>query len=546
MRSIATLVALSAAVVFAGLPATARAETNPAAGIHLDPFAGWRTGAPSVTPVPDEPGRLPADDGGTTALIPVDDLPFEPGFDAPDVVITQSSSGLAAISTDYQPDGSLWAAASFRQDSACRVFRSTDGGFNWDYFGGFNFPNRALVRRLKLVVGNGDSARVHLFALHPTGQGDLYCVRWNMDGTGLTGYNVLVGPDTITEFAACRDHAETAYRLYAVAHNGMNSTAFPRSLICRSTNFGRAWAVVDTMANCDVPHMSAGAGSYVYIAAVPYQSIWYGYVGAVISDNYGEPGSWVSRAVRPDTQLVLMASIAPAFTLPAAEAMVWLSYTDHVGSTNRYRVLALHSSNAGGNWQGPVLIGHDPSKDALAGYLRNLSNSGDESMHISYWQFFDVYARHATASAPTVWSSPVQMNDTHRSNYDFGCTPQLILSCPRQEAGAVWMSQDSTKLLWGAPWMTGLAERPGPAPAGAGFAVAPSPALNRLRFDWEGPAADVALFDVTGRELRRFRAQSPGFAWNRRDEAGRRVPAGTYLARLETPAGSATRAVVLR
>jgi hypothetical protein len=94
-----------------------------------------------------------------------------------------------------------------------------------------------------------------------------------------------------------------------------------------------------------------------------------------------------------------------------------------------------------------------------------------------------------------------------------------------------------------------------PLPAHARIFADPNPARNRLalhlRLARAGPTR-VTVYDATGRRIRRLHdAPLPAgehvIHWNRTDDYGRRVPAGTCFIRLETPDGTATcRAILVR
>lgn len=95
----------------------------------------------------------------------------------------------------------------------------------------------------------------------------------------------------------------------------------------------------------------------------------------------------------------------------------------------------------------------------------------------------------------------------------------------------------------------------GPAPALDLAPPAPNPARERARLSFALPrAGDIALeiLDVTGRRVRslahgHYRADRYVLAWDLRDDAGRPVAPGVYLARLSGAAGKiARRLVVLR
>lgn len=77
---------------------------------------------------------------------------------------------------------------------------------------------------------------------------------------------------------------------------------------------------------------------------------------------------------------------------------------------------------------------------------------------------------------------------------------------------------------------------PVPAPQRSSLAVYPNPGSGRFSFrltgDQAGRPVEVRVFDLRGRHVRTMRAASMGAlpAWDARDEQGRLVAAGTYLA----------------
>ena len=90
-------------------------------------------------------------------------------------------------------------------------------------------------------------------------------------------------------------------------------------------------------------------------------------------------------------------------------------------------------------------------------------------------------------------------------------------------------------------------------PIAAGMDLAPIAAPNPLRSSTQlllassGSVQDreITVSDLSGRLIRRFTDVGPaGVTWDTRDDNGRRVAAGIYLARGRS--GAATRVVVLR
>ena len=106
-----------------------------------------------VTPLPDPPGGLDA---------------------PPDVVI--SDGPVLSLATDYEANGTMWAAAGMA-DSSLRVWNSTDHGASWNYITGTMISPHAVYNYIGLAVGIGDSNFIHLLFIHPNGSGDAYEVR---------------------------------------------------------------------------------------------------------------------------------------------------------------------------------------------------------------------------------------------------------------------------------------------------------------------------------------------------------------------------------
>lgn len=83
-------------------------------------------------------------------------------------------------------------------------------------------------------------------------------------------------------------------------------------------------------------------------------------------------------------------------------------------------------------------------------------------------------------------------------------------------------------------------------PTGLSLSLAPNPAVRDLSVAFVLPAASraqVVIYDVTGRVVRvlddsRFTAGAHRVSWNGRDDQGRIMPAGVYVARLDTSYGT--------
>jgi hypothetical protein len=106
-------------------------------------------------------------------------------------------------------------------------------------------------------------------------------------------------------------------------------------------------------------------------------------------------------------------------------------------------------------------------------------------------------------------------------------------------------------------WPPGCGSSDVPAAESAALAptlkVAPNPAPGVCRIEWTGSAGSrsrtLTIYSVTGREVRTFRDVPAGVSlvtWNGRDDRGRDVSSGIYLARARCGESSATAHIVLR
>jgi len=92
----------------------------------------------------------------------------------------------------------------------------------------------------------------------------------------------------------------------------------------------------------------------------------------------------------------------------------------------------------------------------------------------------------------------------------------------------------------------------GPGAAGIALAATPNPSRSETVISWRQPATAfvrLALYDAGGRRVRELVAGERGagaqaMRWDGRDSAGRRVAAGSYLARLEGAGFAATARVI--
>jgi hypothetical protein len=455
------------------------------------------------------------------------------------------TGGISALSSDYEMDGTMWAAFATEADSTTFIYKSTDHGTSWTAVQQVWWNPKHPIEKIELVVGQGDSGFVYLFENLPSDDGDLVLMRMNKDGTNALSCGVRDDADTITDFTACRDFRDD-YWLYAVACNGAQASDWPPGIILRSTDYGLTWAVTDSSANKAGVRMAFGQSSVCYMSAVPAPDTWQGIVQTGVSTNWSSPGSWRFYNYQPDTFQVQDACIAPAFTTPAENATVWLAYTHNDSGTADWDVYAAYATDTALNWNGPMAVANT---DNAEGYvdLKDYTSSGNDYVNLSYVDVDsagngNAWLGYSNAGEPNVWSGLGNPWVNQSGYVGRGTTtfPRIVYTpgVPGSGGGLIYAGQSGNG-YFNAPWFTGVAEVKLARPEAA-FRVTPSVARGPVRVSWNGSAQRLTVSDATGRIVRSVAAPAgTSFIWDGR------APAGTYFVRLTTSQGAATRAVVI-
>jgi hypothetical protein len=449
-------------------------------------------------------------------------LPDPPaGLDAPpDVVI--SPGPVLSLATDYESDGTMWAAAGLT-DSSVRVWNSTDHGATWNYITGATISPYSVFDRIGLAVGIGDSNFIHLLLIHPNGNGDAYEVRWNHDGTGTLLFPVLVGADTLVDLTFCRDNV-SPYYLYAVVREELHSVSEQNGWVVRSTAFGTNWAVTDAFYNLGTGSIQAGPGSWIYYSVAPQVPEGRGQLNLLWNKTYGSPGAWLETNPRPDTFDIDEPVMTPAYTMPESTAVAWVAY-HHNGVSTSYDVLALHSTDGCQTWSAPATIAGSANMEVWPD-LKHYRSVGNTYVNVSYIDYDMganrrvLYRQWSDAANPGTWHDPTVLSDTQpfRSHQ---LKPSLVYSpgAPGSGAGCVFADLPSTRLLWNAPWMATSPLSPdslyfkalsGTALMCAAKSANPAP-YNRVAMSFQDgqsvPCMDPQgnyVYEVIGSTLRRF------------------------------------------
>ncbi len=474
-------------------------------------------------------------------------LAARPQWFAPDQQIDGAPPYWFAVDYEQDPNGTMWVAVGSRSDSSVHVLRSTNHGASWDWLTGYYWPPKHPIGKLELVVGEGDSNFVYVFELLEENNGDLRVVRLNHNGSVQFGTPVLVGPDSITDFAACRDYVRPYY-LYGVAYNGMQerTTDWPAAALLRSTDFGLTWAITDSIANCSHPRLRAGAGSHIYLGAAPRVARFRNVAQASLSTFFGSPGSWLSDDVVADSFRVYDAVFAPAFTLPESTARCWIVFSHNYNGTLDWDVLYAHTNDRMRTWSVIDDIAYSTAVEAYVD-LKPFTERGNPYVNASYVRTddFTCYLVWAQANQPDNWSAPTLINQTVRTGFGYDVTPQIVYSPhgPGPGGGLVFADADSTGVYFNAPWFTGgaVSESRLPRAGGAALVICPTVGRGSVTIGWSGCARQVLVTDVAGRVVADFdRPDGSSVVWDAK------VPAGTYFVRVVTDREARTGSMVIR
>jgi hypothetical protein len=428
--------------------------------------------------------------------------------DIGDVVI--GTGTIWATAADYEMDGTMWVAYSkFAPDSAVYVTRSTDHGATWQGLLAI-YPNpTTLVKHLGLVVGQGDSAFVYVFLVHPSQHGDMLCVRFNKDGSNYLNFWVKSDADSINDFKVCRDYSGSDYYLYCVAGNDDHTTNFDDFML-RSTDYAKTWASTNTVRFASDGSYAAGSGKYLYLAGHNGYSPYKGQLDLLVDTLWGAwSGSFREVDVTPDTFEVADPVIAPSFATPVESAVVWTLYSHNSQNTGDWDMKYVYSTDAGLTWSASYYLAGSSSAYEQYGDIKPYTSPGNTWMNASYVSestYRTVYRHYCAQSTPTAWSDTLRIN-TNSAGTGQSVRPLLVYSpgAPGTGAGCVFTGAGLTNIYWNAPWMTAVAEPAAPEPTR--FSLVPTIVRGVLRVEGRGQKTGdrAELLNAAGRNVLELR-----------------------------------------
>ncbi len=428
---------------------------------------------------------------------------YLPGSFDPDVLL--DTCRIRATAADYELNGTMYAVGNRIQDNWSNIYQSRDHGESWQYIAGFASNPLEPQERIGLVVGEGDSTLVYGFLINPTNSGDLWCVRFDTSGTHANSFPVLVGPDTVTDFAVCRDYSGGDYWLYAVAANELGNDSAHNDLVLRSVDYGKTWAVVETLPWINDPHLTASASPWMYVSA----NLGPAYPGnATLWANayYMSPDSfyWVTQFF-PDTTDCGDPVAATSFEAEPDSATLWILWS-HRRRNSRNRDIIYYWSEGirWPNWTDSLFLASHPDFQEWFPDIRSYTFAGNPWINACYItegpQFRAVQRRHAHSHTPTQWSDPISLNETSAGTGS-SVRPKLCYTPDAGPgAGAIFTGEGLLHMYWNAPWRTGVAEE---SPKHEGQRTSQTICRGALSLvDGSRQTVDRAwLLDVTGRQV---------------------------------------------
>ena len=379
----------------------------------------------------------------------------------PDVLL--DTCHIRATAADYELNGTMYAVGNRVEDNWSHIYRSRDHGESWRYMGGFASSPPEPQERTGLVVGEGDSTFLYGFLINPTNNGDLWCVRFDTGGASAQTYPVLVGPDTVTDFAVCRDYSGGDYWLYAVAANELGADSALNDLVLRSVDYGKTWAVVETLPWMNDPQITASGSPWMFVSGKigPTNP---GHVAMWANAYYMAPDSmyWVTQFF-PDTTDADDPVAATSFEADPDSATMWILWGHRRRNTRNRDIIYYWTEGVRWpSWTDSVYLASHPDYQEWFPDIRSYTFAGSPWMNACYItegpQFRAVQRRHAHSHTPTQWSDPITLNEISAGTGS-SIRPKLCYTPDAGPgAGAIFTGEGLLHMYWNAPWRTAVAE----------------------------------------------------------------------------------------
>jgi hypothetical protein len=462
-----------------------------------------------------------------------------PFWDLPVLVAGDATESFDADFDDST--GVMWLAFALDDSSLVRFYNSTDHGLSWSYAYRVEVSPSSSIRRMRVVVGAGDSNYVHAFFRVDATMGDLYDIRLSQDLSHMDVQSVLVGPDTVTWFDACRDNRPD-YGLFILAVQPY--TVMYNASFMRSADFGRTWTRQFGTDMRD-PAICAGAGTYIHIACVHSNGR-----GPAYQYNYnrGDSVSWgPGSELNTDTFPSADPRVVVATTFPESTATAWVLYShSNAGSMDWDADYAVRSDSWGNTWHKHRQLAATADAEYVADAKNDresdniytdamvvVSDTAEAESVVVHWSW-------ANADAPETWSEPVRVSDTLKASPN--PLPAIVFSPGAGEyptPGVVFAGYGGVGAYFNADWFgTGAAEKE-PSDVESAIRLSGNPSQGSVRFTPGMPVAEilsVRIFNTVGMVVREL-PPAASVVWDGRDQAGRPLGSGAYVIRVGAARG---------
>jgi len=421
----------------------------------------------------------------------------------------------AASSTDYfhilhpvitrLDDDHIWFVYAKGRESdggyGIRFVRSDDGGQT------FGDP---------VTVDDGSPSGVYDLTPHALACGDTVCVAWYEFDPGHIRFNrsfdggitwlptdAVINDDYLNqEFSRTTlGYDPSLSRLYILW-----ATRSGTLWIAHSDDFGASWSpprhVNDSAAvNCDAPDFRVGPDGTLY-------AVWADFRNGTDVDTYFSRSedhgfTWLEPAIKVNDEVVWGNHYEPHLDL-GPDGVLHASFIHNVPFELNVNLFYTRSADGGYTWEHPL------------SRVNQLPNVVAPDVPVTTTLFGA-----AGAAAYVAWRDD---RGSDKTAIDVYCASNLEAT--------------------GAPEWT-------PTGGDLSLQISPNPASNRVEFSLRsvpGEGVEIRIYDLQGRRVAggRIGGDSP-WTWNLRDQEGRRVSAGIYLARMRAGPAKAVRPfVVLR
>ncbi len=482
-------------------------------------------------------GILPPLRDESSAFVPLEE--YDWGMDR----LIYSSSGGVGNSQDFDLDpatGYIYAAfdTDHTTGDSIIVFRSTDSGFTWSYWGVCTNTDGALSNAKIRIVTTGGSTWVCVLCMYnePAGTNDLYLRRWHVDGSAGAWDHVY----SDVAFADMDGDIGSSGWLYVTfVPNGSANDVW----VARNALGGAGWvngiSLFIDPGTTPYPAISAGAGGVVGVTFIDTRLTTNDEVRVRRSTDYG--ATWLSSVqVSDNTAGFELENCDIAYS---RGIVGWITVTFESGGSGN---VGYYWTENGTAWNyGTLLAG---TGDEFMPSLRANKNTGVAALAYNSDPGDIVYVSYSLNTNPDDFSTPLQINDQAATGL-WGPTPGWITS---GTVHAVEYTRISGYALYFDFFNnTGISD--GDVSSVTGLGVSPNPFMDvatiSFSLDNGGPVS-IEIFDMSGRlvttlaEGSSFASGGHSVTWNG-TASGAPVPGGVYICRMTSQGSTQSARMVL-